>query len=84
MLTTTWCADGRGYMCTDTRGNPWAYLADHYPNPKKFIKYWGSKDHFNKVNKINFHKNCDRCTLSPYNEMFEKVFIEGQMDRNLI
>jgi len=84
MLTTTWCADGKVYMCTDTRGNPWAYLADHYPNPKKFIKkYWGSKDHWDKVDKINL-KKCDRCTLCAQNEFFENVFIDDKMEKNLI
>ena len=84
MLTSTWCANGKVYMCTDTRGNPWAYLLDHYPNPQKVIDYWGSKEHWKKVDKINFKKNCDRCTLCQYNEMFEKVFINDCMDRNLI
>lgn len=85
MLTSTWCADGSVYMCTDTRGNPWAYLSDHYPDPQKFIKeYWGSKEHWDKVNKIDFKKKCDRCTLAPYNEAFEKVFINDEMQRNLI
>ena len=84
MLTSTWCADGKVYMCTDSRGNKWSYLCDHYPNPKKVIKYWGSKEHWNKVNKINFNKNCDRCTLSPYNEYFENIFLNDYMDKNLI
>lgn len=83
MLTTTWCANGKVYMCTDTRGNPWSYLVDHYPDPMKVIEYWGSKDHLEKVSRID-HKNCDRCTLTAYNEMFENVFIEDKMDRNLI
>jgi MoaA/NifB/PqqE/SkfB family radical SAM enzyme len=84
MLTSTWCADGRVYMCTDSRGNPWSYLTDHYPNPQNVIDYWGSKEHLEKVDKIDFHKNCDRCTLAPYNEMFEQVFIKDSMDKNLI
>ena len=84
MLTSTWCADGKVYMCTDTRGNPWAYLLNHYPDPQKVIDYWGSKEHWEKVDKINFKKKCDRCTLCQYNEMFENVFIEDRMDRNLI
>jgi MoaA/NifB/PqqE/SkfB family radical SAM enzyme len=84
MLTTTWCADGKVYMCTDSRGNPWAYLCDHYPNPEKVIKYWGSKDHFKKVKKINFKKNCDRCTLEMPNQFFEKVFIQDKMERFLV
>jgi len=84
MLTTTWCADGKVYMCTDTRGNSWAYLSDHYPNPKKFIKkYWGSKDHWDKVDKINL-KKCDRCTLCSQNEFFEHVFMNDEMEMNLI
>jgi len=72
MLTTTWCADGKVYLCTDTRGNSWAYLANHYPNPKEFIKFWGSKEHWDIVDKINFNANCDRCTLAPQNEFFER------------
>jgi MoaA/NifB/PqqE/SkfB family radical SAM enzyme len=84
MLTSTWCADGNIYMCTDTRGNPWSLLTNHYPNPEKVIDYWGSKEHWDKIDKIDFHKNCDRCTLSAYNEFFENVFIEDKMDRNLI
>lgn len=84
MMTTTWCADGKVYMCTDTRGNEWAYLCDHYPNPKKVIEYWGSKDHWKKVNKIDFKKNCDRCTLAPCNEFFEHIFLNDEMERNLI
>ncbi len=84
MLTTTWCADGSVTLCTDTRGNPWSKLIDHYPNPDKVINYWGSKEHFNKVDKINFKSNCDRCTLSAYNEFFEQIFIKDNMDRNLI
>ncbi len=84
MLTTTLCADGKVYLCTDTRGNPWAYMTDHYPDPQMVVDYWGSKEHFEKVNNIDFRKNCDRCTLSAYNEFFEKIFIEDLMDRNLI
>jgi MoaA/NifB/PqqE/SkfB family radical SAM enzyme len=84
LLTSTWCADGKVYMCTDSRGCKWSYLTDHYPNPEKAIQYWGSKEHLNKVRKINFKKNCDRCTLAPYNEYFEQIFINDKMDRNLI
>lgn len=84
MLTSTWCADGNVYLCTDTRGSKWSKLGAHYPNPEKFIKeVWNSKEHWNKVNQINT-KYCDRCTLGPYNTMFEKVFIEDNMDKNLI
>lgn len=83
ILTTTWCADGNVYLCTDTRGNHWAKLGEHYPNPKKFIKFWGSKKHKDIVKKID-HRKCDRCTLGPYNEMFEQVFIQDKMDMNLI
>lgn len=82
-LTTTWCADGKVYMCTDTRGTNWSYLTDHYPDPQKAIDYWGSEDHLKKVDSIDFSK-CDRCTLAPYNEMFEQVFMQDKMDRNLI
>ena len=84
MLTSTWCADGKVYMCTDTRCCDWSYLGKHYPNPKIFINSWGSQKHYDKVNKIDFKENCDRCTLAPYNEMFEEVFINDKMDRNLI
>ena len=84
MLTTTWCADGWLYLCTDTRGCKWSRLVKHYPDPMKAIKFWGSKKHFDIVNKIDFHKDCDRCTLTAYNEMFENVFMEDKMDRFLI
>jgi hypothetical protein len=84
LLTTTWAADGWVYMCTDTRGNEWSKLVRHYPDPTKVRDYWGSEEHLEKVSKIDFKRNCDRCTLSPYNEMFEQVFIEDRMDRNLI
>lgn len=84
LLTTTWCADGNVYMCTDTRGCDWSRLTQHYPDPRKVIEYWGSEEHKAKINKIDFHKNCDRCTLGPYNEMIEQVFQEDNMDRNLI
>jgi len=84
MLTTTWCADGNVYMCTDTRGNPWAKLGAHYPNPQEFIKFWGSKEHYAMTDKIDFCKNCDRCTLATPNEMFEQVFIQDKMERNLV
>lgn len=84
MLTTTWAADGKVYMCTDSRGNPWSELGEHYPNPEEFIKLWGSREHFDKVDKINHNKNCDRCTLTAYNEFFENIFLEDKMDRNLI
>jgi cyclic pyranopterin phosphate synthase len=84
MLTTTWCADGGVYMCTDTRGNPWAKLIDHYPNPQRVIDYWGSPEHFKAVDGINFQRDCDRCTLAAPNEMFEQVFMQDKMERNLI
>lgn len=83
MLTSTWCADGEVYMCTDTRGDKWSHLTNHFPDPQKVVDYWGSKEHLAKVEKID-SKNCDRCTLAPYNEMFEQVFINDKMDRNLI
>jgi len=83
MLTTTWCADGKVYLCTDTRGNPWALLGEHYPNPEKFIKEWGNKKHWDIVDRINFGK-CDRCTLAAQNEYFEKVFLDDRMEMNLI
>jgi MoaA/NifB/PqqE/SkfB family radical SAM enzyme len=84
MLTSTWCADGWTYMCTDTRGCDWSKLVRHYPDPNKVIEFWGGKEHFDKVKQIDFKRKCDRCTLAPYNEMFEKVFMEDLMDRNLI
>ena len=84
MLTSTWAADGRVYLCTDTRGNLWADLINHYPNPEKVIEFWGSRKHWDKVHKINFKQNCDRCTLTAYNEFFEQVFIKDKMDRWLI
>jgi len=84
MLSSTWTADGKVYMCTDTRGNDWANLGDHYPNPENFIEWWGSQEHWDKVNKINHKENCDRCTLCAQNEYFEKVFIDDKMERNLI
>jgi len=83
-LTSTWCADGKVYMCSDTRGNPWSYLLDHYPNPQKVIDYWGSPEHQEKVSKIDFKKNCDRCTMAPHNEFFEQVYVKDKMMRNLI
>jgi hypothetical protein len=83
MLTSTWAADGNVYLCTDTRGCNWSKLTEHYPNPEKVINYWGSEEHFKKVNEIDC-KKCDRCTLSPHNEMFEEVFIQDKTDRNLI
>lgn len=84
MLTSTWCADGNVYLCTDTRGNPWAKLSSHYPKPKKFIKkFWGSKEHWKIVDAINL-KKCDRCTLCSQNEMFEHVFMDDKMEMNLI
>jgi hypothetical protein len=78
------CADGNVYMCTDTRGCDWSKLTTHYPDPKNVINYWGSTEHLKKIEAIDFHKSCDRCTLSPYNEMIEQVFQEDKMDRNLI
>jgi len=85
MLSSTWTADGGVYLCTDTRGNPWAKLGEHHPDPKNFIdNVWGSKEHWDIVDKINFNANCDRCTLAPQNEFFEKVFLEDRMERNMI
>lgn len=84
MLTSTWCADGKVYLCTDSRGCQWAYLCNYYPNPQKVVNIWGSKKHWDIINKIDFKKNCDRCTLAPYNEFFEQVFINDRMDRYLI
>ena len=83
MLTSTWCADGTVYLCTDTRGNKWSNLGQHYPNPKEFIANWGNSEHFKTVDNICTN-NCDRCTLAPYNEMFEQVFLNDKMDKNLI
>jgi len=84
MLSSTWTAGGKVYLCTDTKGNKWAELGTHYPNPEKFIKEWGNKKHWDVVNKINFKKNCDRCTLAPQNEFFENIFMNDKMERNLI
>lgn len=84
MLTSTWTADGYVYMCTDSRGNKWSKLINHYPNPQKVIDYWGGDNHWVKVSKINFKRNCDRCTLTAYNEFFEQIFIKDKMDRMLI
>ncbi len=84
MLTATWAADDKVYMCTDSRENEWAYPGDHHPDPQKFIESWGNAEHFEKINNINFDKDCDRCTLVPYNEMFEQVFMRDKIDRNLI
>lgn len=85
MLSSTWCADGNVYLCTDTRGNSWALLGQHYPDPQNFINnVWGSKEHWDIVDKINHKDNCDRCTLCAQNEFFENVFIEDKMEKNLI
>ena len=84
MLTSTWCANGEVYLCTDTRGNPWAHMASHFPDPQSVIDFWGSKEHWDIVDKIDFTNKCDRCTLTAQNEYFEQVFIEDKMERNLI
>ena len=76
-------ADGNCYLCLDMRGRKEMILCPHYPDPHEVLKYWNSKRHKEILQNID-PKKCPRCTIGPYNEVVEQVFIKDRMCRNFL
>jgi MoaA/NifB/PqqE/SkfB family radical SAM enzyme len=74
-------ADGKCNICLDHRGQDKYVLCTHDPDPREVLKYWGSRQHINLLDSIDPNE-CPRCTISPYNEIVEQVFIEDRMCRD--
>ena len=79
-LILTFGADGNTHLCFDMRGKPELVLCSHYPDPREVLKHWNTDRHRAMLAAID-PQTCPRCTLGPYNEMVEQVFIEDKMCR---
>lgn len=76
-------ADGNFHLCLDMRGRKETILCSHYPDPHEVLKYWNSDRHKKILRSIDPTK-CPRCTIGPYNEIVEQVFIKDRMCRNFL
>ena len=83
IATLVFSADGNCYICVDMRGCKDAILCKHDPDPREVLKYWNSIYHHQILNKID-PKKCPRCTIGPYNEAVEQVFIKDRMCRSFL
>jgi len=80
------CADGKIYLCPDTRHCKDFVIGTHYPDVNGILKVWGSKKHYDLVFNTGKKLCTSRCTFSPYNEMCERLFINSYdpMCRNFV
>jgi MoaA/NifB/PqqE/SkfB family radical SAM enzyme len=73
------CANGKVYLCPDTRHMEHFELGEHSPDPWNILKLWGSTKHYDLVFSAESMKKCgSRCTFSPYNLQCEKLFIKDE------
>ena len=79
IATLTFGADGNCYLCLDMRGREDMILCSHFD----ILKYWNSDRHKKMLQNIDPLK-CPRCTIGPYNEIVEQVFIEDRMCRDFL
>jgi len=76
-------ADGDYTICLDMRGKKDFVLCRHYPNPYEVLKHWNSPQHIKMIQAIDPAK-CPRCTIGPYHEVVEQVFIKDRMCRDFL
>ena len=69
------CADGNVYYCIDQRHNEDLVLGTHYPEPINILRFWGKARHLNLIQGDTSSKCKTRCTLGPYCEQCERLFI---------
>lgn len=69
------CADGNAYYCIDQRHNKRLLLGKHCPNPKEIFNFWGKEHHLELIYGDTATNCKTRCTLGPYCEQCEKLFI---------
>ena len=79
IATLTFGADGNCYLCLDMRGREDMILCSHFD----ILKYWNSDRHKKMLQNIDPLK-CPRCTIGPYNEIVEQVFIKDRMCRDFL
>lgn len=79
----TFGADGNCYLCLDMRGRKEMVLCSHFPDPYEVLKYWNSDKHKKILQNIDPNK-CPRCTIGPYNEIVEQVFMKDRMCRDFV
>lgn len=72
-------ADGNCCLCLDHRGRKEMMVCSHFD----IQKFWNSDRHRAILNKIDPNK-CPRCTIGPYNEAVEQVFIKDRMCRDFL
>ena len=73
------CANGKIYLCPDTRHTEYFCLGEHSPDPREILKIWGGKKHYDLVFGAESLKHCSsRCTFAIYNLQCEKLAINDQ------
>lgn len=65
-------ADGNVYLCNDWRGDKRYCVGAHFPNPEKILDFWGSKQHWDLMNRIKVSE-CPRCTYGIYAKQIENA-----------
>ena len=76
-LMPIFSADGWVTACIDRKADNSLRLCKH-DNPESVMKFWGSKEHREILNRINL-KECPKCTLNIAQEIYEKAIIEDSM-----
>ncbi len=70
ILECTAEANGDVSICIDRKGDKRTRLCSH-KDLESFKKLWGSKDHFELLDKINPEQDCSKCTWTIYQELME-------------
>lgn len=83
IATLCFGGDGNCYLCIDHRGKKEMVLCRHLPDPYEVLKHWNSDRHKKMLCSID-PNNCPRCTIGPYNEIVEQVFIDDKMCRDFL
>lgn len=63
-------ANGDVSVCIDRKGDPKTRLCSH-ENFEEFKNMWGSKAHFDLLDKICPNTDCKKCTMTIYQELLE-------------
>ncbi len=73
--------NGNYTICLDRRED--LVLCKHFPHPCEVLKHWNSPQHIKMIQSIDPNK-CPRCTIGPYHEVIEQVFIKDKMCRDFL
>ncbi len=73
-------ANGDVSVCIDRKGDAKTRLCKH-DNVKDILNYWGSEKHKQLLNKICPEKDCPKCTMTIYQELYN-AYLDDEFCRN--